>query len=236
VVAKTGLKTSGWMILVMLRKITCLPLLLLLPSFVYATETVFDHPLDAKGQKSLNALTLDLAKNRGVRGNFKQTKNIAILKQPLLSSGEFAFSRSQGLYWHTMGPVNSELLITKDKLVQRGEAQNISELNINNHPLARIMTEVFSALFTQNQQTLTRYFNQFFISRGNTWQLGLSPKDNTLTQFIQQVVVRGQRQINEILIQEHNGDRTDIRFHNVQRFTDENVMKPIFDSLEMSAK
>lgn len=235
-VAKTGLKISGWMILVMLRKITCLPLLLLLPSFVCTAGTVFDHPMNVNGQKTLNALTQDLNKDRGVRGNFKQTKNIAILKQPLLSSGEFVFSRSQGLYWHTEEPFNSELLITKDKLVQRGEARSISELNINDHPLARIMTEVFGALFIQDQQTLARYFNQFFVSQGNTWQLGLLPNHHTFTQFIQQVVVRGQRQINEISIQEHNGDHTELRFHNVQRFTDETVVRSIFDASNMSLK
>ena len=86
-----------------------------------------------------------------VKGFFTQSKNIKPLKRPFKSEGSFVYLPNKGLLWHTQKPIDSIKLFANDGVYKvNGQGVLVKEAQLDN--------EFFLALFSADQEKLTRFF------------------------------------------------------------------------------
>lgn len=82
-------------------------------------QTLFAQGAD---NAALLALSQKLNLGETVRGHFVQSRQLKVLKKPLVSQGQFVFDKAQGLIWQQLSPFES-LLILKDKQLIQKDSQ-----------------------------------------------------------------------------------------------------------------
>ncbi len=150
-----------------------------------------------------------------IRGNFVQRKTIKILTRPLISSGFFVMSRSNGLYWRQTKPFLSELLVTRDVVAQRFHNGDISRYTNTEQPIISNISKIFLALWSGDIETLNTVFRIQATPVGQGWQLTLLPHDGVAKKILSGIVVQGDDYIRELEIQEHNGNLTKTVFSDI---------------------
>ncbi len=201
---------------------------LVLPTLGFGGDTVFNYPMTVQSQQQLDVLSKKMVQANVLRGDFKQIRVVKVLKRPLKSSGSFIFSKKHGLLWRIQKPFATDVLMHDGKLVQRTPGRPAQVIDAGDNPSARIMADVFSALFSQDKEMLDRYFNQFFLASESGWLLGLTPKNKALSRVVAQVILGGEDEISSIVIDERNGDRAEISLLSVQASMDESTVNDEF--------
>jgi outer membrane lipoprotein-sorting protein len=151
-------------------------------------------------------LTNDAKSIQEINGKFTQSRHIAILSTPLLSSGEFRYQREIGLVWHVNHPVESTLEISYRKGLRLvnddGEAKPVAG--------AELLTQLFLGLFSGNLDALLDIFNIDEHKDEVAWRLHLTPKSDALRQHISHIDIVGNNGVNAITVVEASGDRNEI--------------------------
>ena len=210
--------------------------------------TLFTTPATAA---QLNTLAQNLQLGEQAKGEFQQTRSLAVLKRPLKSAGQFIFSQNIGLLWQQTSPFNSTLLLKQNTLIQQDSLGNItqSKANHTSAAMAEQLPQLMQALLTGDLDVLAQDFDLFMFEAANEtpdnnsentdWQLGLVAKDPLIQQAIGAMVleggnVDGKQQINRLTMLSSlpqkqasaTTDKTLIHFSNVvQELTEEDVQK-----------
>ncbi len=210
--------------------------------------TLFTTPATAA---QLNTLAQNLQLGEQAKGEFQQTRSLAVLKRPLKSAGQFIFSQNIGLLWQQTSPFNSTLLLKQNTLIQQDSLGNItqSKANQTSAAMAEQLPQLMQALLTGDLDVLAQDFDLFMLEAANEtpdnnsentdWQLGLVAKDPLTQQAIGAMVleggnVDGKQQINRLTMLSSlpqkqasaTTDKTLIHFSNVvQELTEEDVKK-----------
>ncbi|GAL02452.1 putative transmembrane protein [Photobacterium aphoticum] len=87
--------------------------------YVYAKTASQNLPQTESQTLTLAALQQRLAAQTLVRGDFVQTRHMAMFNAPLVSSGHFLLAQDQGLQWQQTVPFLVSLILTQDKLSQQ---------------------------------------------------------------------------------------------------------------------
>ncbi|MGH8444611.1 MAG: hypothetical protein ACREVL_05050, partial [Solimonas sp.] len=128
------------------------------PSGEAAKEMVFAHPADAATiRAALGPLTRELAAARTLSGPYTQKKTLRELPQPLASAGDFLFVREVGVAWRTLTPFPSELIVTRDALVQR-DGGSSTRVAAGQQPAVRMVARIFFAVFSLDFAQLSELF------------------------------------------------------------------------------
>ncbi|TAK91856.1 MAG: outer membrane lipoprotein carrier protein LolA [Burkholderiaceae bacterium] len=148
-----------------------------------------------------------------VRASFTQSKNIAVLKRPVVSTGRFVFSREHGIAWELLQPLRITYLlqaagvteIAADGRVRRQsgrEAQGMYQVG-----------KILNALWSGQTTVLDPLFNTDMQGRLEQWSLKLSPKSAPLSDFLARVSVTGAgARIERVQVTEASGDVLTIVF------------------------
>lgn len=138
-------------------------------------------------------------------GTFRQTKHIAVLTRPFVSSGRYQFTPESGLLWHTLLPVANQLSIT-DKGVFRVSGEGQQEALTTDQGISQLLL----ALISGDQKKLNMMF------RINTHESGmlLTPTDSTIGNLFEKIeLTRDQQQLLHIVLHEPAGNYTEITLH-----------------------
>ena len=170
-------------------------------------QTLFSQSADTA---QLVALSQKLNLGETVRGQFVQSRQLKVLKKPLISQGQFIFDQTQGLIWQQIKPFES-LLILKDKqLIQRDSQGRVQVSKADASTSAAVMGDLLPSLVRAmlggDISGLSENFELHFLitdklnteklspERLNTdgqWQLGLTPKDPLMKKAIANMVLEG---------------------------------------------
>ncbi len=175
-------------------------------------ESVFDHPASAAElAQTLAPLTGTLREAQTLRGTFSQRKTLKELPKPLLAEGTFLFVRNHGIRWRTTAPFASELVITRDALLQRdgGDTPGL-RLPADRNPAVRQVSEIFMAVFGLDYAALDRLFALYGERRKARWTLGLRPREKAMAGAMQDIVVEGAAQVSRVTLRDTHGDVTEI--------------------------
>jgi hypothetical protein len=112
-----------------------------------------------------------------VKGHFKQSKTIKVLKRPYNSAGTFVFIPKKGLLWQTNKPVASIKLFANNGVFSEN-AQGTMKKE------AQVDNDFFLALFTTNETALMPYFTISESDASGDHCLTLTPKSKTLASLI----------------------------------------------------
>lgn len=158
----------------------------------------------------LVALSQKLNLGETVRGQFVQSRQLKVLKKPLISQGLFIFDKEQGLIWQQIKPFES-LLILKDKqLIQRDSQGRVqvskADASASAAAMGDLLPSLVRAMLGGDISGLSENFELHFLitdrlstkklspERLNTdgqWQLGLTPKDPLMKKAIANMVLEG---------------------------------------------
>ena len=159
------------------------------------------------------SLTLDellghMAKTRGVVADFHEQKQIALLEQPLESTGTVYFAPPDRFTRVTRTPAATRLVLDGTRMrFEDATGQSGAELGAN--PVARQFAENMIALWSGDRARLEKLYRLDFHAEGARWQLVLVPRPATLARFIQSLTLRGDGpQMQEMELIEADGDRT----------------------------
>lgn len=176
---------------------------------------VLSSPAVADDADLLAEIDSRLAHGEVLRGHFRHEKYVAGFDRPLTSSGEFLVWRGHGVLWQTRQPFASTLTITATRLSARsGDAAY--QLDAQSEPGVREVNALLFAVFAGDLDVLRERFTMAGALRGaQSWELMLTPSEAALANVISGVRLEGDRQVHRVVLQESNGDRSDIRFENL---------------------
>lgn len=159
-----------------------------------------------------------------VRGNFVQSRQLKVLKKPLISQGQFIFDKEQGLIWQQIKPFES-LLILKDKqLIQRDSQGRVqvskADASASAAAMGDLLPSLVRAMLGGDISGLSENFELHFLnsdklntaklspeklnpeslSPGSQWQLGLTPKDPLMKKAIANMVLEGDDTLQSLVL------------------------------------
>ncbi len=151
-----------------------------------------------------------------VTGNFIQHKRIKGLSIPLISKGTFSYKKEDKLVWDIKAPIKNIYSIEYDQITQKSSVENMVEgLEAPTDHYHKIIT-MFLDLFSGNWGVLEKYFIIEGESSEFGWKAELTPKDQLFQTMFQSLILRGDKYINFMQIEETNGDKTEIEFKQVK--------------------
>ncbi|MCR9002791.1 MULTISPECIES: LolA family protein [Rahnella] len=167
-----------------------------------------------------NAVTLEELQQRFsqvpvLRAEFAQQRTISGMAQPLNSSGNLLIARQQGLWWQQEKPFTLTLLLTENRMVQIMAGQSPQVVTADTNPQMFQFNSLLSALFHADQRALGQNFSLNFTDLGKgAWTLVLTPKVSPLNRLFRSITLSGETFLNNIDINDMQGDATHIRFFN----------------------
>lgn len=172
---------------------------------------IFKHPSPIE---NLANIEKTIPQPEFLRGDFEQIKTIKGSPKKFISNGSFIFSKKDGLYWNTKKPFSSIIIFTKNSLLKI-EDGNKEIVSADSSPFFLEFSQIFQSIFSGETKEIQHNFNIFFTKQVNTWVLGLRPNSNVIKNIITEIVIKGEKNAQEILLKEQHGDSTLIKFKNV---------------------
>lgn len=173
--------------------------------------------LFAAGARAQEAPTLDsvferLSSVSTLRGEFEQTRKIAVLSQPLQSRGRFIVSEL-GLYWEQTAPFPTLLIASGESLIQRVASQPAVTVSSAEQPMAVSIARVFLSIFKGNRGNLDEHFTVDFEPTDEGWTIDLVPKTFPLTEAVQRIVIDGDEYFERLRVVGVADDELIVEFH-----------------------
>ncbi len=143
-----------------------------------------------------------------VQYEFIQSKTVAALSRPLISSGVLGFSANEELIWQTQHPFKSTLVISAKGLKQFNQNDVlVSELG---NPMVVKLSQIFLSLLSGNTQKLETDFTQKITCENGSWQISLTPGSGSYETLLSLISLSGTQYIEKITFLEARGDYTEI--------------------------
>nr|WP_228350906.1 MULTISPECIES: outer membrane lipoprotein carrier protein LolA [Limnobaculum] len=165
-----------------------------------------------------SAVTLDDLQQRFshqpvLRAQFEQQRTISGMSQPLKSSGNVLIAQTHGLIWNQAKPFPLVLMMNETRMEQRMAGQPSQVITADNNPQMFRFNSILTALFHADRNALEQNFNLQFSDLGKgRWQLVLQPTTTPLDKLFRQITLNGAEFLNEIQINDMQGDSTHIQF------------------------
>lgn len=164
---------------------------------------------------SLNRLMEKLANHPGGLARFVETRYIALLEKPLVSSGEMSYSPPDRLEKRTRLPKPELLLLDNDQLsLERGNRR--MTIRLSSRPEVIAFVGSIRGLLAGNQIALTKSYLLNLQGSLTNWTLTLHPKDSEIARLLQRITVTGRDdQIQTIEYLQADGDRSVLKIEPV---------------------
>lgn len=133
--------------------------------------------------------------------DFIQSKQIQGLPVPLVSQG-YLLLQQDDLLWHTTSPLESKLLISAAGVSEWQQEQYVAVAG------SEFVGQLMLAVLQQQESFITGHFA---ISAAEADCLLLSPLQAPLTSLFRQITLCGDTSLQQIRLEETNGNTTDIR-------------------------
>ena len=149
-----------------------------------------------------------------LRGEFEQVKTLKGFRNPLVSHGEFLVARGQGVWWHTLKPFESTLVVTPTRLFTRAADGSTADLaDAQAEPGVRQVNALVFSLLAADLDALAATFDVVAQPVGPFgWTMTLTPRDANVARFLVRATLVGDRDVQSVRIEEARGDVTQIRF------------------------
>jgi hypothetical protein len=139
---------------------------------------------------------------------FTETHELAMLKQPLTSSGELVYVAPDRLEKRTTAP-KAETLVLDHGMLTAQRGRHTYTVALKDAPQVVPFVESVRATLAGDRAALERYFTTRFEGDAAHWRLTLVPRDATVAKSVQQIRMDGERgAIRSVEIRETDGDRS----------------------------
>lgn len=143
-------------------------------------------------------------------GQFEQSRQIALLPQPLISTGRYLLLPGQGLLWVVETPLHSEMRIREGVLQERNSADEPWSSPVLGQSESAVLGRLMMAMLAQDQEALADYFALTQLKEEGRWGLRLVPLLPAVAERIPEIVVRGTNGPEELSWVDADGAQTHI--------------------------
>jgi len=147
-----------------------------------------------------------LSERRHGHVTFTEVQQLAILDQPLHSSGELLYDAPDRLEKRTLKPRPEDLLLEHGRLTIERDHHRRS-VSLAEFPQAVPFIESVRATLAGDRAALERYFTLDFSGDLGHWTLELIPTDATMRRSVRRILIAGEREhILTVQIHQQDGD------------------------------
>ncbi|WP_018623682.1 outer membrane lipoprotein carrier protein LolA [Kangiella aquimarina] len=184
----------------------------LLASILYGLLFVTSSPVKAEQpfKCSLESIASELGE-QAMLNEFVQTKQVTILKKPLISKGYLLISDDNQVIWQTQQPIKSTLLIGQQTLRQfnKNDQPVMSPAN-NNQKMSQLISSTFLAILAGDFEKLDNHFSVALDCTETRWSIELEASSNDMKPIITNINISGQNHIETLSFTEASGDSTQL--------------------------
>lgn len=167
----------------------------------------------------LDDLKAKTVKAKSVSGDFTQIKMVKGISISLKSTGIFSYVKEDKLVWHLQKPIENVYSIEYDQINKKSAIEDIVDgMQTTSDQYKNIVT-MFLDMFSGNWSVLEKYFSISGDSNESGWRVKLTPTDELFKSMFISLTLQGDQYIDNMQIEEKNGDRTRIEFSNVKLIT-----------------
>ena len=175
-------------------------LILLLSGVSLAAHAAFD----------IDSLMRDLAQHQGGRARFVETRTMAMLDKPIVSSGEMLYQPPDRLEKRTLQPRPETLVLDKDTVSIERDKRRMS-VSLSSRPEAMAFVESVRSTLSGNRVALEKHYRIALQGALAEWSLVLIPVDSAVAALVQRVTVSGGgNQVRRIEYLQADGDRVEL--------------------------
>lgn len=162
-------------------------------------------------QLSVADLMQMLGQQKSGTATFVEKKYIAMLSQPLESSGELSFTAPDRLEKRTLKPKPEAAVLEGDKLIlERGDGRKMT-VALSDRPEVAAFVESIRATLSGDRGALERFYTLALSGSAEQWQLSLTPIQPLMQKVISQIRIAGkQAQVRSIEFVQADGDRSEM--------------------------
>lgn len=156
----------------------------------------------------INQLMGTLAQSKSGRTSFTETKYIALLNQPVESSGELLYTAPDHLEKRTLKPKPEMMVVDGDELmIERGRQKYNVQLQA--YPELAGFIDSIRGTLAGNRKVLERNFALALEGSVERWTLALRPLEEKMLSTITGIRITGVRgQVQSIEVTQADGDRS----------------------------
>ncbi|OAQ14032.1 membrane protein [Bibersteinia trehalosi Y31] len=158
-------------------------------------------------------LVLQLQKPSNLQGQFSQQRFLNGLTKPMTTQGDFVLLKNQGLLWQMKKPFENQLRVKADGISQWNGSQWVSSQQLGQSEQIKL----FLGLLSGDVAALSTQFDLQLNGTEKAWQLSLVPNSLLMKQIFDNIEIQGDLVVKSIEIREKQGDRTLIRFEQIQQ-------------------
>lgn len=158
-------------------------------------------------------LVLQLQKPSNLQGQFSQQRFLNGLTKPMMTQGDFVLLKNQGLLWQMKKPFENQLRVKADGISQWNGSEWVSSQQLGQSEQIKL----FLGLLSGDVAALSSQFDLQLNGTEKAWQLSLVPNSLLMKQIFDNIEIRGDLVVKSIEIREKQGDRTLIRFEQIQQ-------------------
>jgi len=168
-------------------------------TFAYAESWGLPQLMDAMAQVSAH------------EARFTEKKTLALLKDPIESSGTLAYRRPAFVEKHVLAPQDETLTVEGDQLTWQNAKQKRTIRLQSNLPVWAFV-ESIRATLAGDLKTLQRFYDVRFDGTQAHWSLTLTPIDETMRRTVQTMRIEGAgKSMTQVDVLEAGGDRATMR-------------------------
>ena len=173
--------------------------------FAWLLAAVFAAPSHA-ADWDIDQLMHGLAQTRSAQARFVEKKSIAILDQPVESSGELLYTAPDRLEKRTIKPKPESMTVDGDTLIiERGRQTH--RLQLQDYPELAAFIDSIRGTLAGDRKALERSYRLSLDGTVERWTLQLLPVDEKLQAVVKRIRVAGVRDsVRSIEITQADGD------------------------------
>lgn len=172
---------------------------------------------DARELQTIHEIMQLLAQNGGIEARFHESHQIAILKEPVISTGMFYFAPPDLLARHVTEPGQSRIVVRDGRVSFRDET-GVQTLELGSSEVARALVGNSMLLMRGDHKALVEQYQVSFRVDGDIWTLDLEPRNRVVRRIIRRLRVQGRGgELIRMESTETNGDLTLTTFSEVKR-------------------
>jgi hypothetical protein len=157
---------------------------------------------------TIEQLMRGLAAHPGGSVRFVETRHVAVLDVPIVSTGEMTYTPPDRLEKRTLTPRPERLLLERDTLTLERDQRRMS-LRLGNRPEVLAFVDSIRGMLGGHHQALERNYLMQLQGTRQRWVLTLHPKDHEIAALVQRITVTGQAdQVRSIEYLQADGDRS----------------------------
>ena len=163
----------------------------------------------------IDQLMHGLAQTRSSHARFVETKSIAMLDEPVESSGELFYSAPDRFEKRTLKPRRETLLVDGDTLlIERGRKKH--RLQLQDYPELAAFIDSIRGTLAGDRRALERNYQLGLDGNAARWTLQLLPTTKKMQAVVKHIRIAGARnEVSSIEVTQTDGDSSLMRVENL---------------------